>query len=317
MIGRNPAGRTGKNVIILFFVILLVVLISSCNLFFSLPHGRENIDDPNAQITAFTALPSGDDSIVTIWNWKDTPGTWGDDEIDEIHIQHSIFGYPENLNLIFGETFSNNTEWQHEWKDLIPGITHYFSLFAKSSDGDGGDIWFAPIRTKISLTGKVKSTIKSLNYSWTVNNTSVNGGILTGDLNSTDVIVIELGIPDNMKVMSAVINPALVFGIETNSIEYFKISPIMKPFNEVDGYTAWNQVAYNSDSNIQYLVNDSAGVTAVGTNGTLNNFSIDITIPVRMAMAGGSKQLVLRMDTVGITVNNIVWADFLVIEYYE
>jgi len=304
---------------IIFPIFLFAIFfISSCNLFLSLPHGRENVDDSKAQITAFTALPSGDDSIVTMWNWKNSLNVGDEEEIKEIHIQHSIFGYPENYNPILGETFTDSTTWQHEWKDLIPGITHYFSLFSKSSDGDGGDIWFAPIKAKISLTGKVKSTIESLTYSWTVNTSySVNGGILTGSLDTSNVMVIELGLPEDMKIVSAVINPALVYGIETNSVDTFKIYPLTRPFNEVDGYIAWNQVADNFDTNIEYLVNDSAGIITSGTNITLNDFPIDITTPVRMALATGSKQLVLRMDTIGITVNNIVWNDFLVIEYYD
>ena len=128
------------------FNLVLVILsfFFSCNLFLSSPHGRENLDDDAAQITAFTAVPSSDNSVVTMWNWKEPPVWLNDERITEIKIQHSILGYPDNYIFFAGETFTNTSIWQHEWTDLIPGITHYFSLFAKVSDNDKGDFWCAP-----------------------------------------------------------------------------------------------------------------------------------------------------------------------------
>nr|MDA3940270.1 hypothetical protein [Spirochaetia bacterium] len=134
----------------------------TCNLFFSSPHGRENLDDEAAQITAFTAVPSSDNSVVTMWNWKEPPSWVYDDKITEIQIQHSIFGYPENYIFFANESISDKTQWQEEWTDLIPGITHYFSLFAMVDDGDGGEIWLAPIKAKAKLPG---TSEPSVNYS--------------------------------------------------------------------------------------------------------------------------------------------------------
>ena len=124
---------------ILFFVSIL--LYSSCNLFFSSPHGRENPNDDAAQITAFTAVPSSDNSVVTMWNWKEPPSWLNEGRITHIKIQHSFFGYPENVSFISMDTkeYTDNTIWQDEWSDLLPGITHYFSLFAMSTDRDNNE----------------------------------------------------------------------------------------------------------------------------------------------------------------------------------
>ena len=304
--------------ILLIIVIIIAIFTSSCNLFFSSPHGRENLDDAAAQITAFTAVPSSDNSVVTMWNWKEPPSWANDDRITEIHIQHSVAGYPENYVFFLGETFTDKNMWQHEWTDIIPGITHYFSLFAMSTGWDNSETWYAPIRAKATLSGKVKSTTASLTNSWFVNTGfSIAPSTFPDPLDANDVIVIEFDIPADMKITSAVINPNLVFGIETSNTELFRIYPILEPIDEVDGWTAWYQVADPGEPTVKYLVDESMGITVSGTGGVMNNFPIDITRPVLGAIWAGHNQLVLRMDTNGITVNNIIWADFLVIEYYE
>ncbi|MCK5197511.1 MAG: hypothetical protein KAR21_04135, partial [Spirochaetales bacterium] len=147
------------NISVFSLLLLTVIYLNSCNLFFSNPHGRENINDSYAQLTAFTAVPSGDKSIVTMWNWRDALSWTNDDVITEIKIQHSILGYPDNYIFFAGETFTDNNDWQYEWEDLISGITHYFSLFAKASDNDGNDIWYAPLKSKAKLPGTLESSI--------------------------------------------------------------------------------------------------------------------------------------------------------------
>ncbi len=271
------------------FILFIIFFFSSCNLFFSLPHGRENVDDPNAQITAFTALPSGDDSIVTMWNWKDTPGSWSDEEIDEIHIQHSILGYPENLNLIFGETFSNNTAWQHEWKDLIPGITHYFSLFAKSSDGDGGDIWFAPIKAKITLPGTSETGV---NYdridSLNIDNTGIAewlddpDGVL--EIGTSKWAVVFLDIPDNVYITSAkiIMSPLSIAG---RTITFAPLDGTL-PY---DNWEIWNQLSDGS------IVNEAAGVTYTVDPPVLGEF--EITQVVRAASITSQKAILIKITS--------------------
>lgn len=155
------AGRTGKKATGIFLCTILFLLIflsiSSCNLFLSLPRGRENLNDPAAQITAFTAVPSGDKSIVTMWNWRDAPGWISSEErIDEIKIMHSITGYPDINFPFIGQKYDDNSTWQYEWDILIGGITHYFALYAKDNNGT----WYAPLRAKAKLPGTAETGVK-------------------------------------------------------------------------------------------------------------------------------------------------------------
>ncbi|MCK5201974.1 MAG: hypothetical protein KAR21_26655, partial [Spirochaetales bacterium] len=224
-------------------ILLIIFFFVSCNLFFSSPHGRENINDPAAQITAFTAVPSSDNSVVTMWNWREALNVSNEDIITEIKIQHSILGYPENYIFFMGETFTDKNAWQHEWKDLIPGITHYFSLFAKSTDYDNNDTWYAPLKAKVTLPGKVAGSKASLTSGWTVDNAfTIAFGINMGAVDPSNVIVLEFDIPRDMKIRSAVINPDLALGIRTNSLDSVRIYPLIQPFNEGDGGIAWPEL---------------------------------------------------------------------------
>jgi hypothetical protein len=302
-----------SGILAVILLISILIILSSCNLFLSLPRGRENLNDPAAQITAFTAVPSGDKSVVTMWNWRDSNWISSDERIDEIKIMHSIAGYPD-INVPFvGQKYNNNSEWQYEWDSLIGGITHYFSLFAKDNDGN----WYAPMRAKAKLPGDYFSsqllTIQTLEVESTdpptvtpavapvVTSTTLNGGF---------VLVLELGIPEGVFVESAFIDIGKI--TTTGPV---RVSPVLREWDKsgTDFHT-WEQLA--SDWEYYYVVDDKVSLV-IDTANAANPSPIDITGIVRKTAISGPSEIIFKQEnftTHTVTINNMV--DFLVVNYY-
>ena len=301
------------KVFIIILLMLIIILINSCNLFFSSPHGRENLDDDAAQITAFTAVPSSDNSVVTMWNWKDPPGWVYDDRITEIQIQHSIFGYPENYIFFAGERFTNNSTWQHEWKDLIPGITHYFSIFALATNGDGDDIRYAPIKAKVKLPGTLKDNILFTIQTYEVDDTGppyVTPAVLSTTVNGSFVLVLEILLPEDVFIKQATIDTAKL--TTTGPVRIF---PVVRDWdNSGTDYHTWEQLYDNNQHD--YAVDESVSML-IDTAGAANISPIDITDIVRKTAIIGPFEIIFKEEIVPetVTINGMV--DFLVIDYYE
>jgi hypothetical protein len=297
----------------MFILILIIAGLSSCNLLFSAIRGRENILDEKAQITGFASVPSSDNSVITMWSWIEPPSWFNDDRITEIRIQHSIFGYPDNLDLIFGKTFTDNNIWQHEWEDLTWKGTHYFSLFAKSSD-DGKDIWFAPIHSKVKLPGSMKSEIFGFTQSLKVDNlnTVVNmtAGIAVQSSSAPNsVLVVELNVPDNIIVVSASIETFVTSGGITTT-NPLKVFPVMRFWDDSPtGGTGYSQLTNFTQDD--YAVDDSLSAYIDSAEPTLN----DVTEVIQKALLYPPKQIVFKNDTVTDSNVSVFNSTFLNIEY--
>lgn len=309
-------GNIKKSELFKIFVfsllVLTIIIFNSCNLFFSAPHGRENIDDPAAQITAFTAVPSSDNSVVTMWNWKELPSWLNDERITDIQIQHSIFGYPENYIFFAGESFTNENKWQHEWDNLIPGITHYFSLFAKVSDDDKGDIWFAPLKAKAKLPGKYLVSQPFTIQTYEVDDTGIiTAGILGTAVDDWTVFVLELEIPKDIFVESAYIDI-----VKLTTSGQVRIFPVTRDWNKSGpDYHSWEQLSFNDQ--YDYAVDDKVSMV-INTGGAANPSSIDITDIVRKTAIIGPSEIIIKQENFTsetVTINDV--NDFLIINYYK
>ncbi len=278
------AEKPGKNKIVVIFVVLVLLVIiffsgSSCNLFLGLPRGRENLSDPIAQITAFTAVPSGDKSVVTMWNWKDA-ASWisSEDRIDEIKIMHSIAGYPD-INLPFvGQKYDDNSSWQYEWDGLIGGITHYFALYAKDNEGT----WYSPIRAKTKLPG---STETGINYSRTNSVNADNTGAewlpdLSLEITSSKWAVLFFDFPDGIFVDTARIYLSDGGTTATN----VTFAPLNGPL-PYDDMEIWNSL-------------DNGSIVDYSNSITFNTIdpSYDITNIVRAAAVNAEKAILITTN---------------------
>lgn len=265
----------------LYLIIITLYLFVSCDLFLSVPRGRENINDDAAQITAFTAVPSGDKSVVTMWNWKDAPDWLNlEDRIEEIKIIHSSIGYPE-VNFPFaGETFTDNSRWQYEWKDLKPDSTHYFSLFAKDNRGN----WYAPLKVKVKLsgttviTGKNYSAVGSLNVN---DASSADINPLSLDINSTAVAVIFFDF-DNSYVTEATIAISVTIVSGAGDIQIAPLTGYL-PQDDLD---KWKVLDNNS------IVRQDIGI--VFQVSSAGNISLDISDIVKYMPINLEKALLIR-----------------------
>ena len=294
--------------------LLLIAALSfgSCNLFFSSPHGRENLNDAAAQITAFTAVPLSDNSVVTMWNWKEPPSWANDDRITHIKIQHSIFGYPENVSFIGIDTkeYTDNTIWQDEWPDLLPGITHYFSLFAMSSDHDNNDTWYAPIKTKIKLQEVVE--IFGKNYSVTKSISIDNGGgvIIDSaslDIKNSSVAVFEFDF-DNSYIVQAIIS----FTVMTTPTPGGDIEIVpLTGYLPTDNMEKWNFLDNNS------LVETS--LSKIITVSTSGNKTLDISDIVRFSPVNPVKALLIRTTDgiANLTLDSNASAPYIIADIVE
>ena len=320
-IGGNQVVDLIKNknkiisgIFISLLSIFIIFILSSCNLFFSSPHGRENLDDPAAQITAFTAVPSSDNSIMTMWNWKDPPSWVYDDRITEIQIQHSILGYPDNFVFFAGERFTDNSIWQYEWKDLIPGVTHYFSIFALATNGDEDDIRYAPIKAKAKLPGVYQTGSFGFTSSVVVDDlNTVVGGTAGVPVRSSSapnsVLVIELDVPDDIYIISATIETFVTSGGITTT-NPLRVYPVNNYWDETSvGGNGYSQLTDNFLDD--YAVDDSVSAFIDSAEPTLNN----VTEVIQKALLYPPKQIVFKTDIVSDSIVTVFNSTFLDIEY--
>ncbi len=135
----------------IFSVLALFIFMVSCDLFLPAPVGRDNPDDPDVQIRGFGAVISGNDSIVTAWDWREASSAIpGSQVIDEIWIVHSENNPPTSRSPRDSDEvqkFDSRTFWKADWLNLSSNEEHYFALYAKESGGT----WLAPIYTKVHL----------------------------------------------------------------------------------------------------------------------------------------------------------------------
>jgi len=137
-----------KIYFLLFFILILIFagIFISCDILLPAPLGRNNPFDNEAQIGRFAAVISGQDSIITAWDWRNPPSGIDDSrKIDKIRIVHSendppTSKYPLNPNNV--KEYTSNSEWKAEWDNLRNDREHYFALYAHEKGG----VWLAPKR---------------------------------------------------------------------------------------------------------------------------------------------------------------------------
>jgi hypothetical protein len=266
--------NTKSKILAVTLIVSVFLIFTSCNLFLSLPRGRENLNDPAAQITAFTAVPSGDKSIVTMWNWKD-PSNWVgmDERIDEIKIMHSITGYPDINFPFIGQKYDNNSAWQYEWDSLIGRITHYFALYAKDNKGT----WYAPIRAKAKLPGTLESGISY----YIKKSLIIDGGpvVLNPDPLSIDNwnwAVVHFDLPEDIFIVNATIN------VSVGALTEITFAALDGSLPN-DDWEKWDWLQNG------WIVNEAASMTF-----NASSAFYDITEVIRAAAIGSEKAILIK-----------------------
>ncbi len=269
----------------LYFTLFLILIgvLSSCNLFMVNPSLRENPNDDSRQITGFTAGPTGATSISTVWNWI-SPNDWleSNERIDEIKIIHSTLGYLD-FNIPFvGQTFTDKSVWQYEWKDLKADSTHYFSLFAKTDDGK----WIPSFKVKVTLPGTVESGVNYTRKNYII--IDKDGITYSGDIQIATLkwVVLFFDIPKNTFINYATITLTL------NGSDLGSFEPVFAPLNmnlPDNDQDKWNSLADNS------IVNTSAEKSFSAFPPTQETF--EITDVVRAAVNGPQQAIVIKINS--------------------
>ncbi len=276
--------------------IVAIMLFSSCNIFLSPPLLRENENDPQRQITAFTAAPSSDTSIVTMWNWKNTQYWIDEDErIEELKIIHSTLGY-QDFNVPFaGKSFTDTSKWKYEWQDLKPGITHYFSLLVKNQNGG----WVPSYKVKVTLPGElaqnvVYSRIGSLNVEDDGSEETLPDNTL--EIESSKWAVLFFDIPGDVYIKQATITVLLSSGSITDIV-----FASLDDYLVGDGMNKWNALSSSS------VVRESDQAAFTSNLGTF-----DITSVVRAAVIGPEHAILIKTQSSSFDLDNDASAPFII-----
>ncbi|RKX89459.1 MAG: hypothetical protein DRP59_11065 [Spirochaetes bacterium] len=277
------------------FILFFIFVLSSCNIFLSPPLLRENENDSQRQLTAFTAAPSSDTSIVTMWNWKN-PQYWiSDDEIiEELRIIHSTLGYPEFVIPFTGESYNSPGDWQQDWTGLKAGITHYFSLFVKNQNGG----WVPSYKVKVTLPGELVQNviylrINSLNVDNAGSEETLPDNTL--EIGGSKWAVLFFDIPGDVYIKQATITVSLSSGSITDIV----FAPL-DDYLVGGGMDKWDVLSNNS------VVRESDQAAFTSNLGTF-----DITSVVRAAVIGPEHAILIKTQSSSFDLDNNASAPFV------
>ena len=127
-------------------VMFLLVVFSSCDLFFIGPMGRYNQDDEKLSLLRFDAYPYGDGQMFVGWNWLDQERQIRNDidihdpQWDKIVIKSRKNTRPTS-RLGGTEISVKDNQWYKIYSDLEYDNEHYFAVWPHEKDGK----WLSPV----------------------------------------------------------------------------------------------------------------------------------------------------------------------------
>ena len=275
-------------------ILLIIFFFVSCNLIIGNPSSRVNPNDPEAQVTDFYAFPVADDTVLTTWQWNDWYNGSDEERIEEIRILHSNTNYPQVLLPFAGESFTNSSISQFEWKDLKKDTTHYFALHMK----DERNRWYAPLYAKATLPGIPESgVIYPREEAFSIDNAGVTiwNPDPTMTIASWQWAVLFIDLPRDALIVNAAINISVTALTE---ITFAALDGSLPP----DDWEKWDWLQNNS------IVDEASAVTF---NSSLSSY--DITEVVRTAAFGPEKAILIKTtDASNFTLDNNASAPFII-----
>ncbi len=257
-------------------LIIVSVLTMSCNLIISNISSRINPNDPEAQISNFNAFALDVDKVLTTWQWNEYYHD-SDERIEEIRILHSTNNYPQVLIPFTGESITDSSKTELEWKGLDKNTTHYFALHMK----DERNRWYSPIYAKATLpgtvvTGFVFNRINSVNADsasaeWMPDNPL--------EIRDWKWAVLYFDIPDGVYI-----NNATIYLSPSGSATGVTFAPVIEPLPDDD------MEIYNSLKD-DFRVDYSKSITFTTIESTY-----DITEVVRAAALSSEKAILIKTE---------------------
>jgi len=146
--------NAGK-ILLLFCACLYIIFLSTCNFLFSPLHGRENGDDPEAQIYNLFAYQTGETEVTASFTWRDVFFNYDEDTaIEEAVMVYNVgealpvrsIPLPPDSGGTIG--FEFNDEQYMYWKTVEgveEGETVWFALYPRTKKKR----WLAPLYESI------------------------------------------------------------------------------------------------------------------------------------------------------------------------
>lgn len=135
-------------------IVLILILFSSCELFFVPRHGRERPGDEEAQITGFRALQHSAGTVTAEFGWKPPRDYYDDYErVKEVRLfinKNTPYIFPVHFfdgDTLGGEYISYQTgqyAYSVEWSNLKAGEERWVTLYSRTEDG-----WRAPLYERV------------------------------------------------------------------------------------------------------------------------------------------------------------------------
>lgn len=271
----------------------LLLFLSSCDLFFGLPKGRENPADEMAQLTYPRVAAFSPDSVWLSATWKDAM-RWmdSDKQIQEALVVWSTDGFllsPSDPARLFPayeeETLSGPGTVSRKVSGLSPGDTVYVSFFGKMERGG----WLQPLMRKATVSAGSFTQLTSGAF---INRYRVDKSIpeattagTSETISSTLLLALEMqtGIPAEAVIVSAELNLGTAYDGLT-----VRVSPITRYW---DGYDYYHLMDNN-------LIGYSSASTETGS---ATDFYVTVDSAVRAAHNSGTNMLIIDMPYTGET----------------
>jgi len=146
-------------------VLALILTAAGCSFLLSPLHGRENADDPRAQVYNLFAYQTGEKELTASFGWRRIPGQYDkEEEIDQVALVYSI-GNPLPLMTIPqppGKGGIKTFDYEDDQyscsetiEDLPKGETVWFALYPHTEDG-----WLAPLYESCEVDDIVSLTVE-------------------------------------------------------------------------------------------------------------------------------------------------------------
>jgi hypothetical protein len=294
------------------FPVIILMFLSSCDLFLGLPRLRENPDDDQAQVSSLSIGVRSPDTAEIFFVWKEQ-SRWEDreTEIDEIILVWSDKSLPTGrdanfLNGYSSETYKNPSFYSKIITGLSSGSRLYAALHAHSDTG-----WHAPLYAVAVLPDTSPVFVSSGNLApvttweiyadgFTYGEADPPGSIYL-DSNTGRLYRFDFSPPEGALISQATVE---IFFDASDTLEpgdVIRIAPVVRDW-------------YESAEHL-YMNNGLLWSSAVDASSTtpVTNWPGDITEVVRAAWASGRKEIVLDMQTGTVGINSIN----LIIDYLD
>ncbi len=288
----------------LFSILISLVFIISCDLFFPAPVGRDNPEDDEVQIRNFSSLITGSDTITTVWDWRSpNPATSDSRIIEEIWIVHSENDMPLSrfpLNPDEVKKIKVTANWYVEWTNLKNDSEHYFALYAR----ERGGTWLAPKYTDQFMDNNPGYVESSTGVPVLIRGNITTGGVLLNGDTTVNETIWGVARIDYSPISNIEYNINVELNISGGTVGDFLIVPGYYIFESGD---SWDLIS--DPDNLDYDNKIEVNISGYPVNINITNiFNITAIYGsntfVLIPTTAGSSGVAATFDTVNMMPNN-------------